>query len=138
MIWRIKRLFWNIKRLIKWVPVIWNNFDFDWVYLIKVMQTKLKTMEEFYANDRITMSVGAKKHAKNIKICRILCDRLITDEYTDCLGLEFGPELIGSLQSQSCNIGICSDWLHYGDYMQKQDLKYLCETLQKHLFNWWD
>lgn len=137
MIWWIKRLFWNIKRLIQWFPVIWNNFDFDWVYLLKIVRCKLKTMEEFYESDKPNC-VDAEKHAKSIKICRVLCNRLIADEYMDCLGLEFEPELVGGLQFQSCKMGICFDWLHYGDYMQKQDLELLCKILRKNLFSWWD
>jgi len=134
MIWWLKNLYWNIKRLIQWIPIIWNDFNFDWVYLIKVVRLKLKLMEEFYeSNDPVC--VDAEKHAKSIKICRILCDRLIADEYMDCLGLEFEG---WNLSFQSCSLGVCSNWLRYGDYMQKQDLELLCKIIQKQLFSWWD
>ena len=134
MFWRIKRLCWNIKVVIQWLPIIWNNFDFDWCYLIEVFQHKLKLMEKFYKSDN-TVCVDAERHTKSIKICRILCDRLIADDYMDCLGLEFTKF---DKTGQQNNLGICSDWLSYDDYMQKQDLELLCKLIRKNLFSWWD
>ena len=39
---------------------------------------------------------------------------------------------------QHSNIGISSNWLTYGDYMQKQDFELLLKILHRHLFSWWD
>lgn len=160
MFWWVKRLFWNIKTTIRWLPIIWNGFDFDWVYLIKVFQHKLKLMEKFYeSNDPVC--VDAEKHAKSIKICRILCDRLIADEYHDMLGREIEINWDADLSNnfgltdnkdsnlkikgisfktlnEGCQLGTCKDWSHYDDYMRKRDLELLCKIIQKNLFSWWD
>lgn len=130
----IKRLFWNIKVVIQWLPIIWNSFDFSWIYLIKVIQHKLKSMEEFYESDKPNL-MCAKENIKSIKTCRILCERLLDSEYMNCLGLKFKDF---NLIAQRCKIGISSDWLNYENYMEKQDLELLCKILQKRLFTWMD
>lgn len=100
-------------------------------------------MEEFYRSD-YPVAEGAEKCAEEIHICKLLCDRLIADDYHDMLGrkIKMYAGNKGVLQfetlEEGCQFGICKDWLHYEGYMQKQDLRYLCEILQKHLRSWWD
>lgn len=38
----------NVKRLIKWIPVIWNTYEDDWEDLIKVFDFQLLQMQEYH------------------------------------------------------------------------------------------
>ena len=141
MIWYIKNLYWRIERIIRWIPVIWKNREFDHVYFLQIIAFKLKQMEKFYRS-KYAISADRKDCATKIHICRLLCNRLIEDEYYDMLQrkIEFhwGSSSQIKVLDEGCQLGICKDWVHYDDYMQKQDLEYLCKLLRKHLHSWWD
>ena len=81
MIRSIKRFFFNIKRIIEWIPILYNNFDWDYYYLLKIISFKLKLMEKHFREDGVTMS--AEKHANEMKSMIEICDRLIEDNYTE-------------------------------------------------------
>lgn len=143
MIRWLKCLYWNIQRVLQWIPIIWQDREFDDNYFLQIVSFKLNKMEKFYRSKYATVA-DAEKCAEEIHICKLLCDRLIADEYHDMLGrkIKMYPNSKDILQfetlEEGCQLGICKDWLHYESYMQKQDLRYLCEILQKHLFSWWD
>jgi hypothetical protein len=42
----MKYFFENIKRLIEWVPVLWNNHDFDQGYIYEVIIYKLRRSQK--------------------------------------------------------------------------------------------
>ncbi|WP_145862514.1 hypothetical protein [Paenibacillus naphthalenovorans] len=86
------------------------------------MNKKLKHMEEFFLTDN-TYTKDARKHGQQIKVARILTDRLITDDY-------FSDNLLNKK-----NVGKC---IKHQDYLKQQDLDYLCELMKKKLFTWWD
>ena len=75
----MKNFFWNIKRIVKWLPILWNNFDWDGEFLFEIMAIKLKFMEDHFYND--ASGVGQRKESHKIKIARILCERIVNDEY---------------------------------------------------------
>lgn len=142
MIWWVRRLFWNIKRLFVWIPVIWKDREFDRTYFIRIIAFKLKLMEKFYRS-KYAISADRKDCATKIHICTLLCNRLINDEYYDMLGRKckisnndniFNLEVI----DECCQLGICKNCGNYEAYMQKQDLELLCKLIQKNLFSWWD
>lgn len=45
---KIKNLIWNIKNLIRWIPVLWNNKHWDYTFLYEVIAFKLTLMIENY------------------------------------------------------------------------------------------
>ena len=81
MIRYIKRFFFNIKRIVEWIPILYNNFDWDYYYLLKIISFKLKLMEKHFREDGVTMA--AEKHANEMKSMIEICDRLIADDYAE-------------------------------------------------------
>jgi len=143
MILRIHRLFQNIVRVLRWLPVIWRDREYDYSFFLQILSFKLKLMEEFYRSER-ALSADRKNVATKMRTCHLLCERLIKDEYYHMLGrklemhcLEDGKFGIKTLD-EGCKFGICSDWIHYESYMQKQDIRYLCKLIEKYIFEWWD
>ena len=147
MIWRIKRLFSKIRKLVRWIPVIWNDYEWDHCYFLQILSFKLKLMEEFYKSDK-AISVDSKKLAKDMRICWLLCERLINGHYLNMLDMQYHQtnfeNFIAALNKGEATITshtvswTFNRWMKYEDYMRKQDLDYLCKLLQKHLFSWWD
>lgn len=72
----------SVKNLWDWRDIIWEDRDFDYEYLYKILHRKLINMEYFfYSKD--TCSVDSKKYGEQIQDCRILLDRIMTDYFHD-------------------------------------------------------
>jgi hypothetical protein len=111
-----------IRNLIKWSPILWSDRDFDYAYLLIIINKKLKMMEQFFLSDK-TITKSAAKHGKQIRTARILTDRIIEDDY-------FNLSLF-----KSSNIKFK---IKHADYMKMQDLNYLNTILNKYMLGWWD
>lgn len=61
-----KRKFWQIKNLIKWFPIIWNQYDWDYGYAIDLFKFQLRKMQNSFNSDK-AISSGAKLRASQIK-----------------------------------------------------------------------
>lgn len=62
--WRIKQFFRNIIRIIKWVPRLWNNEDWDHNYALYVFRFKLSDIADYIEKN------GHLENGKN-KVSRI-------------------------------------------------------------------
>jgi hypothetical protein len=100
----------GVKNLIKWFPVIWKDRQWDHFFILSMLKFKLELMSKFF-NER-AWSTRAKDDAKNMDICVHLLDRIIKEDYP------------GSYEHQ--------------DYLLKQDLALLFETMRKQVRCWWD
>jgi hypothetical protein len=145
----------GIKNLIKWFKIIWEDQDWDQDFLYKILHHKLKNMEEFYYSDN-THLVNSKQTAKQIRVARILCERLIDrdylgnamipydDKYEDGIILGSKPvegkpgwsQLVFSEDKKQNELyHYCSK---HCDYMENQDKDYLFKWIGKHIDGWWD
>ena len=134
MIWS----FWqNIKRVTSWIPVLWNNYDFDGAYLLIVVEYKLKRMEKLFREQG--HCVHSAKYAKEMKIARLLIQRIVKDSYSDMAfdTIETGEGFM-DIDFQKRPMVPKQEIWEYGDKQKQQDLEYLCGYLKKHLFSWWD
>jgi hypothetical protein len=76
---KVKNIIKNIKNLINWLPIIWNDKDWDYSYFLKIVEHKLKSMKKFYANE--AWSIEAPKTVDEIDECLALIDKLLRDDY---------------------------------------------------------
>lgn len=60
-----RKTFRFVKRLTKWVPLLWNNEDWDYAYLLEVMEMKLSELERNQRED--SNHVGNERRAKEIR-----------------------------------------------------------------------
>lgn len=151
----------SIYYVFKWLPVIWKDRQWDYVFLLIILRHKLKMMRDFFNKD--AMYVGAEKDAKDMDLCIKLVNRLINDDYLINV-FKHHEKKWGELQMKSVpyeedprlhklefsvpNVKTESDdkkeriqrnFLHNLEEKQKkQDLELLTKLLNKHLFKWWD
>ena len=140
MIWKIKVLYWKVRNLIRLVPIIWKDEQWDESYVFKLLAFKFKLMEDFY-NSKYAISADSKKVASEVRVCRLLCNRLITNDYDEMLDVEWEWETEDILPiCYGCHtIGWIADrWMDYEMQMRHQDLALLCKLIEKHAFTWWD
>jgi hypothetical protein len=86
----------RVKRLIRYIPVIWNSYDFDYRYATELFRMKLEDIADFMESDR-AMSVSAKEDAKRIRTAIKLMDKVYDEvynvEYQDKLKELYGEDV---------------------------------------------
>ena len=76
----MSRFIWNIKNLIAWMPVLWNNFDWDYDFLLIIFKFKLDRMGRFFGSDDAII-VESEKVREEIVRCSEIVGLLINREY---------------------------------------------------------
>lgn len=80
MIRWIKRKIWQIKNVIKWLPKIWNQYDFDYRYSIEVFKFQLQKQVQFLESDK-ALTLCAKNTASRIRMVIRLMDKVYDEDY---------------------------------------------------------
>ena len=154
----------NIKygtqNIIAWFYVIWNDRDWDQWFLYKIIQFKLKQMEQLqrkYGN-----SINSNDYADQMKLCINLLGRLIEDDYLNN-ALEphekkwgeskftFTPLPDSDLSTLNIEVEKAQTekekkqenkerMIIYNrtDELRKQDLDMLFKNMRKYCEGWWD
>ena len=134
----------SLKSLFYFLPTIWEDRDWDHYFVYKLLAMKFKKMENYRAKDKYYMRyVGEDSDDKNIKIARILCERLANDQYLTNATIPFDkkfPEAFKGLykdwtEKENTAFRKCSE---HSNYMREQDKYILFNLLQKELDKWWD
>jgi len=144
----------NVKRLFKWLPVIWKTKEFDCGFLFRLMEFQLQGMEKYMEDNG--HHVGSDKTAHSIKIARVLLKRLNNNEHLENslipINRKYGkwefdfdrPNLhkkferdLTKQQKIDFEKGCMKAYLH-SDYMEKQDIEYLFNHIKKYHDKWWD
>ena len=120
---KIRNLKEGIRNIIEWFPVIYEDRWWDYSFLYSILRKKLSLMEKGFREDGICLN--SEKDAKKMKICVLLLDRLINDDYID----------YGKDNGLGPNIRILMD---KEDEMIEQDLDLLFKIMRKQIRSWWD
>lgn len=78
----VKRMKRRIHNLIKWFPLIWNDRDTDYRYLLEMQLLKVTNMEEFFRYGK-TVSEDSPKVAEEMMVMRHALERIIADDYRE-------------------------------------------------------
>jgi hypothetical protein len=130
--WRSKYFFHNLnnifydlfylgpRNVLRWIPIIWLDRDFDYSYLLRVMEFKLSQMAKVLDAD--DWHENAPRYAKQVKTAALLCKRIQEDDYDESAhkafprGHYWGREL---------------------DAVKKQDKEMLGKLFAKYVDHWW-
>jgi hypothetical protein len=107
-----KDFYHGIKNIIRWIPIIWEDYDWDWEYLANIMEYKLRRMSKQFKKDS-PWSYSANRNSKDTLICAELIKRIRADDDTG------GNYKIHSERMKSWN-------------------KMLGDIIGKRLQHWWD
>ena len=74
----------NVKRLIKWIPVIWEDREWDYNFLYRILDFKIKNMQEFYESGKsIIADEEVNKTISEMKEVRKLINRVSNHDYLE-------------------------------------------------------
>lgn len=113
----------GIRNLIKWLPIIWKDRDWDWTFLMIILSFKLKNMSELH--EKYSVYKDYKKRSHDLKTASILADRIADEEY-------YYDVLNNKDKHSNVNAFKAKEKLH------NRDIKTLFRLMEKELKNWWD
>jgi len=87
MYW-VKRKIRQIKRVIDFLPLIWNGFDFDYRYATDLFKKQLERIADEMESDRGRL-INSKTNAQKIRTAIRLMDKVYDEEY----GCEYQDKL---------------------------------------------
>ncbi len=111
----------GIENVIRWVPLIWKDRDWDEYFLLRVMQFKLRKMGECFRD--YGHLVHSDRYSRQCLVASELCRRLREDEYGDPK-LHYTKKTKYDYQREECT--------------KKNDQRYLGLLIGKYLRHWWD
>lgn len=150
-----RRKFWQIRNIIHWMPILWNQYDFDYIYAIKVFRFQLLKMAKFLDSDKAcTISSGDK--SKDIKKVIELMDKIYDDKYheeyvkhIESVYGKYDIKFKGGEMKKVWEKKYNSEELTHIDEIEKElikkynkkendDHKLLWKTIEKNIRDWWD
>jgi hypothetical protein len=79
----IKHIPYNIKTILQWSKILWNNFDWEGNFLLEIIEYKLKRMKKYFETASITTEETYSEMIEKISDCLYAVDQLCSDEYND-------------------------------------------------------
>ena len=74
-----RRKYRQVRNVFRWLPIIWNQFDFDYCYSIEVF--KFQLLKQADVMETSGTLVGSEHKAKRIRTIIALMDKVYDDEY---------------------------------------------------------
>ena len=150
----------GIRNLFKWFPIIWEDRDYDYCFLLEIIKFKISNMEQYFRKHG--HHVHADRDANNMSKCGEVLYRIIEDNYgTELLkehdkkwgkiSTKFVESNKGGLTKFSIkrsNVKTKQDeqqerlefknCLKEESRLIKRDIDYIFDMLKKHIEEWWD
>ena len=140
---KLKKIKVKIDLLLGWIPIILNDEQYDYHYLLKILEHKLKLMENYYDSDEV-WTVDGKVVASEIRKSKEAIQRLMENDYVDMGKMELvetGVSESGHVQitieSEKSDDEIIALTEKEGQLIQ-QDLHNAFDTIRDNVKGWWD
>ena len=155
-------LYYGIENLFKWGKVIYEDRDWDYIFLLILIHKKLDNMQKFFTDDSWVRK-DDKAILQRIKTTKLLLQRIIDDNYLENALIDYEKKYkIDYNFSQDVNVPILNndntkfftlkarkdtrtekqrkEYRRYSKHsvkMQQQDLDLVFKYLRKYICKWW-
>lgn len=125
----------GIKNIIAWFPIIWQDRDWDWFFLARIMEFKMRNMSKAlkYGNH-----VGCEKDSKRLLICAELLKRLQEDSSDDLIRFYDVDSILNNLNADTTDRKLFINRMKQHHQRMKEWQEMLGIMIGKHLRSWWD
>jgi hypothetical protein len=144
----------GVANLIKWLPVVWKDRDWDFTSVYDILRFKIENMSN-YIDNRKTF-VGYENEVKYMRLCKKLIG-LISDDYylthyLDMVEAKWGPynyvkdssgkffkhiKVKTQEDKEDCD-RMTTEMLELATKMNAKAKRLLYHILEEHLEKWWD
>ena len=147
----------RILHIIQWIPILWQDHDFDHYYLYRIIEFKLQNMYNFFTSKNAHVQHNPK-HIHKLKICLLLLKRINddivfsndlaescfrppyrdkTENFIDTLiELKSGDFLQRPFTKEESRL--FKKYINHEYYLQQQDHDLLHQLIAKYYKVWWD
>jgi hypothetical protein len=144
-------LYHRVARVLAYVPVVWDNEDFDHGYILRMLRYKIKRTRDHIAHHQI--HTEWERDVKNMDAVIVLLDRIEADDYckeewglyydkwNPKRELKFEPTPDGNSRMKSMTEQERLEFRAVADKdyaAMEQDWHELWHMLDLHLRSWWD
>ena len=131
----MRRFFFRVKNIIRWIPTLWKDFDFDHAYFYEIIYQKIHFMRLHH--EKAKHFVGVEIEIKWMKICEKLLRDLIDseywkDEYDD------KPLNIKKMNLSEDYKNLCKANFGRADIREEKAKRLLFKILSWRVEYWWD
>lgn len=163
MFYFFKRKYLQIRNVFRWLPIIWNQFDFDYSYAIEVFQFQLTKIADFLESNQV-VTLCAKQRAQRLRMVLRLMDKVYNEEYSieymDEMKKLYGKFDIKFIPTKNKKIklfkmitvweknytkeekkemeNIKKEMYQKCDIKQKRAHKLLWKLIEHNIYGWWD
>jgi hypothetical protein len=141
-----------IRNIKKWWPILKEDEDWDYHYLLEVMKFKLDKMADYHVNHG--QFVGSSKVVTELSEASMLISALIDDDFFDfkTLGDKWGATVVtvkdGKATLSNKHVKTATDREQYhaefsaelsmADSRRTKTLNDFCNIFKTKLYGWWD
>ena len=119
--WRIRRIIRRTKNLLRWLPIIWKDEQWDYYHIYEILKYKLIfTAKHTYKHG---YHINSKYDADRMMLCVRLIEKIQNEEYMDVL---------------INDDNITMEKIDAACYKQKKAKRILFKLLDKYIEGWWD
>lgn len=165
--WRIKEFFRSVYNVIRWLPIIWKDRDWDDYYITKLLQKKIEFQRAYLikanrhtniSKDNFWMTVVLnlleRKHTEYYSREKydyvVMSDKLFTDDgqFTDYKSETLSEYIAKYPSAERAVKAKYTKYPHFGDkdalshfmchYRQQKADDLIFEILKRHSAEWWD
>lgn len=120
--YRIKKKIRQIRNLIRWAPIIWNDADWDYYFVYEILKQKLKHVEQF--TSKHGSHVNADTDAESLRTAIDMIEKV---------QLEYHMDKYLSESKHWENEGMMKA-IEDHDKAREELFKYLSDNIER----WWD
>ncbi len=112
----------RVKHIIRWIPVLWKDRDWDYYYIFEILKTKLKFQSEHFRKHGY--HVSSERDAERMELCIRLIDKVQNEYYLDEQLMKKDPIIDKDIENA----------------IRKHDKakKLLFNILENNIESWWD
>jgi hypothetical protein len=144
----VRALYRRIKRIVKWIPTLWNTYDFDYSSIFYILREHLSNMEKVIRKGYATNS---GETADEIILAIRLLDRIIDRDYDENalkMASESDRKRIDLMDFEIKNgdfkmysIKVSDSYrraIKHAEEVKKSDVEYLFKLISRKHRGWWD
>lgn len=137
----------KIKKIIDYIPILWNDYDWDYSYIDKILLYKLKRMKKVFDKNKDKQfwdfgkeqSIYRQKAYKALCICILILERQINDFYFDTYRYLIDQDLKWEETENPEYYQLSNDWKISSNmdlYNKKEKLAEDCQKRDEKLFGY--
>lgn len=80
---KIEHFIKKIKSIFDWSKIIWNDEDWDYGYLLDMLEYKLTRMQKYFKSGKITTTETYEEMLKSLNVAVDACSQLVGDKFEE-------------------------------------------------------